>query len=69
MAGRHTVMLPSEAIQEFKHIYEKVFRERLNDAEASRRANNLVELYQVIFNHSSRTNNEEVKNYGPRSKN
>jgi len=62
-------MLPKEAIQEFKQIYEKVFKEQLNDAEASRRANNLVELYQVIFNHSLNTNNEEVKKYESRSKN
>lgn len=50
-------MLPKEAIQEFKQIYEKVFKEHLSDAEASRRANNLVELYQVIFKHSSSKNN------------
>lgn len=62
------IMLPKEAIQEFKQIYEKVFKEQINDAEASRRANNLVELYQTIFSHSLSNKKEEVKDYGSRSK-
>ena len=60
-------MLPNDAIKEFKQIYEKVFKEHLSDAEASRRANNLVELYQIIFNHSlskhnlKKYDNEKIK--------
>ena len=61
-------MLPNDAIKEFKQIYEKVFKEHLSDAEASRRANNLVDLYQIIFNHSlskhnsKKYNNEKIQN-------
>ena len=40
--------LPREAIEEFKEIYRKEFGEELSDDEASRKANNLIELFQVI---------------------
>jgi hypothetical protein len=47
-------MLPKEAIEEFKKMYKKRFGVELTDAEASFRANNLVNLYKVVFgkNHS-----------------
>lgn len=44
--------LPKEAVQEFKKIYLARFGVELDDAEASRRANNLVELYKVVFSDS-----------------
>lgn len=42
-------MLPSEAIKQFKDIYRDVFNEELSDAEASRRANNLLEFYKAVY--------------------
>jgi len=40
--------LPREAIEEFKEIYRKEFAEELSDDEASQKANNLIELFQII---------------------
>jgi hypothetical protein len=40
--------LPREAIEEFKEIYRKEFGEELPDDEASQKANNLIELFQII---------------------
>ena len=42
-------MLPDKAIKEFKEIYERVFNETLTDAEASRRANRLIDLYAAML--------------------
>jgi hypothetical protein len=42
-------MLPKEAIQEFKELYKKRYGVELSDQEASRRANNLVNLYKVTY--------------------
>ena len=56
-------MLPPQALQEFKQIYRKVFHQDLNDAEAERRANRLLNLYGVIFEHLTTTPNEKVKNH------
>jgi len=42
-------MLPQEAIQEFKKIYREVFHEELTDAEATRRANNLLDFYKAVY--------------------
>lgn len=56
-------MLPPQALQEFKQIYRKVFGEELNDAEAERRANRLLNLYGVIFDHLTSTPNEKVKKH------
>ena len=42
-------MLPKEAIKEFKVIYKKRFGVDLSDAEASFRANNLVNLYRAVL--------------------
>jgi len=46
-------MLPKEAIEEFKKIYLKRFGIELSDAEASRRANNLVNLYKAVYDEPS----------------
>lgn len=42
-------MLPKEAIKEFKKLYTDRFGVELNDEEASRRANNLVNLYKAVY--------------------
>ena len=43
-------MLPSEAIEEFKEIWKKCFPDiELNDEDAVRRANNLLDLYNAVY--------------------
>ncbi len=42
-------MLPKEAIEEYKKLYEERFGVVLSDAEASFRANNLVNLYKAVL--------------------
>ena len=42
-------MLPQEAIQEFKELYEKRYGVKLSDEEASLRANNLFKLYKITY--------------------
>lgn len=42
-------MLPQEAVQEFKELYEKRYGVKLSDAEASLRANNLFKLYKITY--------------------
>ena len=42
-------MLPTEAITEYKKLYEKRFGVVLNDTEASLRANNLVYFYKATL--------------------
>ena len=42
-------MLQKEAIEEYKKLYEKCFGIVLTDAEASFRANNLVNLYKAVL--------------------
>jgi hypothetical protein len=42
-------MLSKEAIEEFKKIYKQKFKKELSDVEASRRANNLLNLYKTIY--------------------
>lgn len=41
-------MLPKEAIEEFKKICKQKFKKDLSDIEASRRANNLLNLYKAV---------------------
>lgn len=42
-------MLPQEAIEEYKKLYEKRFGIKLSDEEAVFRANNLVKLYTAVY--------------------
>ncbi|HRZ50801.1 MAG TPA: hypothetical protein P5080_02300 [Candidatus Paceibacterota bacterium] len=42
-------MLPPEATQEFKELYEKRYGVKLSDEEASLRANNLFKLYKITY--------------------
>jgi len=46
-------MLPKEAIEEFKKLYKNRFGIELSDEEASRRANNLVNLYKAVYSEPS----------------
>ena len=45
-------MLPKEAIEEFKKLYKERFKVELSDEEAAFRANNLVNLYEVVHDAS-----------------
>ena len=55
-------MLPKEAIEEYKVLYKKRFGVELSDAEASFRANHLVDLYKAVLSDppadASRTGNK-----------
>jgi len=42
-------MLPKEAIEEYKKLYEKRYGVVLSDAEAILRANNLVKFYKAVL--------------------
>ena len=42
-------MLPQEAIEKFKGLYEKRYGVQLSDEEASSRANNLFKLYKITY--------------------
>ena len=52
-------MLPSEAIIEFKKIYLKVYGVQIDDAEAERRANNLVGFYAEVYGGNPRVAADE----------
>jgi hypothetical protein len=42
-------MLPKEAIEEFKVLYKKYYGVEIADEEATRRANNLLALYNAVL--------------------
>lgn len=42
-------MLPKEAIEEFKELYEKRYGVKLSDDEAALGANNLFKLYKITY--------------------
>lgn len=42
-------MLPPKAIEEFKKIYKKSYGVELSDAEATDKANRLVNLYKAVY--------------------
>ena len=46
-------MLPKEAIEQFKKLYSKNYGIQLSDEEATRRANNLVALYEAVYGDNS----------------
>ncbi len=52
-------MLPSEAIKKFKDLYKKKFGEDLSDEDASRHANNLVNLIKVVYKPIPQTKESE----------
>lgn len=52
-------MLPKKAVQEFKILYKKRYGVELSDEEALFRANNLVDLYAVVYKKIKITKNEK----------
>jgi hypothetical protein len=42
-------MLSEKAVQKFKKLYKQRFNEKLTDEEAYQRANNLLNLYRVVY--------------------
>jgi hypothetical protein len=60
-------MLPKDAIQEFQTIYAKMYGKQIDDAEASRRAGKLLELYKAVLIDSPPRCNEVVKNHEQRN--
>jgi len=42
-------MLSEKALREFIELYEKVFGERLSDADARSKAERLMKLYQAVY--------------------
>ena len=46
-------MLPKEAVKEFAELYQKRFGIQLSESEATRRANNLVNLYKAVYQPAS----------------
>jgi len=57
-------MLPKQAIEEYKELYKKRFGVILSDAEASFRANNLVNLYRAVLgSESSEIKRTDKNNY------
>lgn len=51
-------MLPPEAITEYKKLYKERFKVELSDEEAVLRANNLVNLYEVVMGSTEGKENE-----------
>ncbi len=54
-------MLPKEAIEEFKVLYKKHYGQDISDEEASRRANNLVNLFKAIYGSEDRDSASETR--------
>lgn len=52
-------MLPPEAVEEFKSLYKKRFGEDLSNEDASKRANNLVNLFKVVYQPIPQTKESE----------
>lgn len=54
-------MLPKEAIAEYKKLYAKNYGIELTDEEATRRANNLVALYEAVYGEDAGIQNDNKK--------
>jgi len=52
-------MLPKEAIKEFKRLYAKNYGTELSDKESTRRANNLITLFRVVYDNNNQVKNEK----------
>ncbi|MDP2938531.1 MAG: hypothetical protein Q8O13_00385 [Candidatus Omnitrophota bacterium] len=55
-------MLSKEAIEEFKRIYKKEFKEELTDGEAYKRATKLLSLYGTVYGSKTKKHGREIKN-------
>jgi len=54
------MIIPKEALKEFKELYQKRFRTELSDEETYRRASKLLDLYKIIYSHNY-DNDSETK--------
>jgi hypothetical protein len=54
-------MLPTEAVEEYKKLYQSRFGVVLSDTEASFRANNLVNFYKATLGSESLEVNQTVE--------
>jgi len=65
---RDFYFMPSkEAVQKFKKLYEQRFKEKLSNKEAFHKANNLLNLYRVIYTpliYGEKNNENEHDNQG-----
>lgn len=43
-------MLPEEAIKDFQQIYKKVFKKEITWKKAKRKAENLIRLFEAVYN-------------------
>ena len=43
------MILKSEALEEFKQIYFEMYEVKLSDAEATKLAHDLINLFEVLF--------------------
>jgi hypothetical protein len=55
------MVLSKEAIEEFKELYKKRFKEELTDEEAYRKAIKLLDLFEVVYG-SKYKKHEKIKN-------
>ena len=55
-------MLAKQAIEQFKILFAEKFGQKLSDDEASFRANNIFELYRVVYGQSEIQINHQNKN-------
>jgi hypothetical protein len=55
------MILPREAIEEFKQIYKKEFGEELSDQDATERATKLLDLYKVIYKSKLQKENDKIQ--------
>jgi len=56
-------MLPEQAITEYKKLYEARYGVVLSDAEASLRANNLVNFYKATLGSKHSSETKEVDSF------
>lgn len=56
------MLLPKEAVEEFKKLFKKRFKEDLTDEEAYRRATKLLDLFKVVYGSKTKNHkNEKAK--------
>lgn len=55
-------VIPKEALEEFKELYQKRFRTELSEEEAYRRASKLLDLYKLIYNRNYENNSKRNAN-------
>ncbi len=56
------MLLPKEAIEEFKELFKKRFKEELTDEEAHRKATKLLDLFKTIYGSKNKGHNEKQRN-------